>query len=46
MIETRQEEINHKWDIRKVYVVDGIYRFFDYEKALKFEREMKGGLSE
>jgi hypothetical protein len=50
-IKTKEEEINHKYDIRKVYYIDlkgyENLRFLSYIKALEFFKsipEIKEGL--
>jgi len=40
------EQINHKYDLRKVFIVENVYRFLDKKQALKFEKDIKqkGGI--
>jgi hypothetical protein len=41
MIEEKTEQINHKYDLRKVFIVNEIYRFLNKEDALKFEEVLR-----
>ena len=55
LIITKEEAINHKYDLRKVYLINlkgyEAFRFLEYTKALIFLKEIldikqKGGLKE